>query len=59
MKKLLKTMVWLLLIALLLVLGGVAFLYLAPQIGGSPSGERLRRIEASPRYKDGSFQNVI
>jgi len=30
-----------------------------PQFGKIPSGERLERIEKSPNYKDGHFQNEI
>lgn len=29
-----------------------------PQFGKSATGERLRRIEASPNYKDGAFRNL-
>ena len=29
-----------------------------PKFGKNPSGERLERIEKSPHYKDGSFQNL-
>ncbi|HYF31070.1 MAG TPA: MBL fold metallo-hydrolase [Chitinophagaceae bacterium] len=29
-----------------------------PQFGSLPSGERLKRIEQSPNYKDGQFQNI-
>lgn len=29
-----------------------------PQFGSKPSGERLKMIEQSPNYKDGSFQNL-
>ena len=31
---------------------------LQPQSGKLPSGERLKRIEASPNYKNGQFRNV-
>ena len=29
-----------------------------PQFGKLPSGERLARIEKSPNYRNGAFQNV-
>jgi L-ascorbate metabolism protein UlaG (beta-lactamase superfamily) len=31
----------------------------APIVGSNPSGERLARIQASPNYRDGKFQNVV
>ena len=31
---------------------------LQPQSGKLPSGERLKRIEASPNYKNGQFRNI-
>lgn len=47
---------FLVVIALLVVLG-VWFIN-QPQFGKNPSGERLARIEKSPNYKDGKFQNL-
>lgn len=32
---------------------------LFPQFGKVPTGERLRRIQQSPNYRDGSFQNLL
>jgi L-ascorbate metabolism protein UlaG (beta-lactamase superfamily) len=29
-----------------------------PQFGRQPSGEKLKRIESSPNYRDGQFQNL-
>lgn len=29
-----------------------------PSFGKNPSGERLKRIEKSPNYRDGKFQNL-
>lgn len=37
--------------------GGVVFLN-QPQFGKLPAGERLARIEQSPNYRDGEFQNL-
>jgi L-ascorbate metabolism protein UlaG (beta-lactamase superfamily) len=34
-------------------------LRLWPEFGGSLSGERLARAQASPQYKDGGFENVV
>jgi len=40
------------------VLGVATFIFLQqPQFGKSPSGARLERIEKSPNYKNGKFQN--
>lgn len=42
------------------VLVAVFFLYLRhPLFGALPQGERLARIEASPNYRDGAFQNLV
>jgi L-ascorbate metabolism protein UlaG (beta-lactamase superfamily) len=45
---------------ILLGLAGVAiFVFLqSPVFGANPSGTRLARIEKSPRYRDGVFQNA-
>ncbi len=42
----------------LAILGGVAIFMQQPQFGKQPSGERLKRILASPQYKNGAFQNL-
>jgi L-ascorbate metabolism protein UlaG (beta-lactamase superfamily) len=43
----------------LLVLAGGIFLFMQQAIFGKiPSGKRLERIEQSPNYRDGAFQNV-
>lgn len=41
-----------------LVVGVLLYFQFAARIGSNPSGERLRRIQASPNYRDGKFQNV-
>ncbi|MCF6132914.1 MBL fold metallo-hydrolase [Flavobacterium wongokense] len=43
-------------IAAVLLLFGFWFLN-RPMFGKAPSGERLKRIQQSPQYKDGKFQN--
>lgn len=35
------------------------FLYFAPQIGGTPEGDRLERMLASPNYDGEIFQNTV
>jgi L-ascorbate metabolism protein UlaG (beta-lactamase superfamily) len=43
----------------LAVAAGAAFWYIhTPRFGYLPSGDRLKRIEASPNYRDGMFQNL-
>ncbi|WP_240676090.1 MBL fold metallo-hydrolase [Botryobacter ruber] len=44
---------------LLLTLTGSGFLNLAPQFGGKIKGERLERVQQSPNYSDGVFQNPV
>ncbi|GAA4408523.1 MBL fold metallo-hydrolase [Nibrella viscosa] len=44
---------------LLLVLVGYSFIQLAPQVGSNPADDRLSRIEASPNYRNGKFQNLV
>ncbi len=44
-------------ILLLLVAVGVAF-FCQPSFGRTPRGERLARIQQSPNYRDGKFQNL-
>lgn len=41
----------------LLILSVVGFMNL-PRFGRLPQGERLKRIEQSPNYRDGEFQNL-
>src|SRR5690349_6843176 len=45
-------------IILLVIATGVYFFLRQPQFGGKPSGERLKRIQNSPNYKKGQFQNL-
>lgn len=47
----------LLIIIALLVVGVTIFLY-TPRFGRKPSGDRLKKVELSPNYKDGQFQNL-
>ncbi len=41
-----------------LVLALVLYFRFAPRIGGNPAGERLKRIQALPNYRDGQLHNV-
>ncbi|WP_421827726.1 MBL fold metallo-hydrolase [Larkinella sp.] len=60
MKKVLKRMALILVsLLILLVIAAVAFVNFAPQFGENPAGERLKRIQASPNFKDGTFQNLV
>ncbi len=45
-------------VALAVVFGFGYFFFNKPEYGSLPSGNRLSRIEASPNYKDGAFQNI-
>lgn len=46
-------------LVLTLSVAAIGYLYLAPTFGANPTGEELRRIEASPNYTDGHFANLI
>lgn len=46
-------------IALLVLVVGITFIILKqPRFGSVPKGEKLERIQRSPNYKDGKFQNL-
>jgi L-ascorbate metabolism protein UlaG (beta-lactamase superfamily) len=40
-------------------IGVVAYINIYPGFGASSNGKRLERMEASPNYSDGSFQNTL
>lgn len=44
---------------LLLIIAGALTAHLWSPLGASPKGERLARIQKSPHYKDGNFQNSL
>ncbi|RNI38907.1 MBL fold metallo-hydrolase [Hanamia caeni] len=50
-------MILFLIISALLIIAIATFLN-SPKFGKSPSGERLKRIQQSPNYKNGHFENV-
>ncbi|MFC4873908.1 MBL fold metallo-hydrolase [Negadavirga shengliensis] len=51
-----RIMITVLSIILLFAVGGLLFLQL-PMFGKSPSGDRLARIQESPQFKNGQFEN--
>ncbi|MCU0419369.1 MAG: MBL fold metallo-hydrolase [Cyclobacteriaceae bacterium] len=57
MKRVKKIMVYVFVFLVLAVLGVYVFVQ-SPVFGANPSGSRLERIQQSPRYREGSFQNA-
>ncbi|MCK9181429.1 MAG: MBL fold metallo-hydrolase [Fibrobacteraceae bacterium] len=54
-----KKRLWIILLAIsLFAIAGVSFLN-QPRFGKLPSGKRLERIQKSPNYKNGEFQNEL
>src|SRR6478735_8427278 len=51
------SMLTILLLLAALTVATIAFMQQA-KFGQQPNGERLKRIQASPNYKDGQFQNI-
>lgn len=52
-------LLWPLGLLVLLILALLAYFAAAPRIGSDPKGERLKRVQASPQYKEGKFQNLL
>ncbi|MCC6839653.1 MAG: MBL fold metallo-hydrolase [Flavobacteriales bacterium] len=52
-------LLWPLGLLVLLVLALLAYFATASRIGSGPTGERLKRVQASPHYKEGKFQNQL
>ena len=50
---------WGIIILSFIVVSSIAFLKNWSPFGGDASGERLKRIQASPHYKDGVFVNTV
>jgi L-ascorbate metabolism protein UlaG (beta-lactamase superfamily) len=48
-----------LLISALILTLGIYILMQQPSFGKLPAGDRLARIESSPNYRDGKFQNLL
>lgn len=57
MKFLKRNTMTILAILTLIIFGGLLFFNL-PRFGSLPKGERLERVQKSPNYKDGQFQNL-
>ncbi len=55
--KLKKMLIFFLIFLLIIAVGITLFLH-TPAFGKHPTGDRLARIQASPNYQDGSFQNL-
>ena len=49
---------WAIIVVSFVVIGGALFLGNWPPFGGTVSGERLKRVQASPHYHDGKFVNT-
>ncbi|MDR2339246.1 MAG: MBL fold metallo-hydrolase [Deltaproteobacteria bacterium] len=56
-RMLLWTLLVLVSLSLAIVIAGVLYLRL-PKFGALPEGERLERVQSSPHYRDGKFQNI-
>lgn len=57
-KKKFKRMVWIILSVIAVLLIAVLIFINQSRFGKTPSGERKQRVENSPNYKDGKFQNL-
>src|SRR5690606_11053969 len=58
MKKTITRMLLGLLIVCAVLIVGVAIFIRQPPFGRAPQGQRLERMENSPNYKNGRFQNL-
>lgn len=58
MKKVLRMLLYFLVILLVAFAAAVALFIRQPPFGKAPKGERLERIKNSPHFKNGSFQNL-
>lgn len=59
MKKRLKKMLWIGAAIIVVLVVGIGALLCHPMFGKLPAGDRLKRIQASPNYRDGSFVNRV
>ena len=60
MKKIIKwLLISILLIVFILIAAVMVVPKIAPQFGANATGARLERIEKSPHFKDGKFQNLV
>jgi L-ascorbate metabolism protein UlaG (beta-lactamase superfamily) len=58
MRKRIKKIVMVVLVIVLLFIVGIFIFLQQPKFGRMPSAARLQKIELSPNYKDGQFQNL-
>ena len=58
MKYLFSTLKWLFILVLLLIVVGVAYVWLNPTFGGKPDAASLKRIQASPHFNGKIFVNL-
>ena len=59
MKRWLRKMLLALLIGFVIVALGIGLYIQQPKFGTLPQGPRLERIQSSPNYADGQFQNLV
>ncbi|MBP2635272.1 MAG: hypothetical protein H6Q72_1179 [Firmicutes bacterium] len=59
MKKRIRKMLFVILLCLSIVALGIVFYLQHPKFGELPEGARLERIQSSPNYMDGQFQNLM
>lgn len=52
-------MLTLFLISVAALIAAIALFVHKAKFGALPSGERLKRVQASPNYRDGEFQNLV
>lgn len=59
MKRARMILLWITGLVLLPALAFAGYFAWADRIGGTPQGNRQQRIEASPNFREGKFQNVV
>lgn len=56
----LRMLLWIFLAAIaVVVIAVLLYFQFSPRVGSDPAGTRLERIQSSPNYRDGKFQNVL
>ncbi len=53
-----STLKWLFILVLLLIVVGIAYVWLNPTFGGKPDAVSLKRIQASPHFNGKIFVNL-
>lgn len=54
-----KKMLWIFIVVFAVLAVGIGAFLCHPMFGKLPSGERLKRLQASPNFRDGSFVNRV